>query len=247
MKTSNKLLLSLLIVALIAVTAFIGTAKHYHQRGSAVKGDSNRATEARNVSEYSGIKLRGKIEVRLTQGPARKVEVQAAKNIVPLVSTQVTEGILMIETTSRIDEDEKIEVIITAPAIQSLEMTEGSYIESTNALTGDKLNINSNSGSNGRLKLQYKNVECEVSTGSVFDLDGSSEEASLKASTGARLDAGDFLTKTCMVEASTGANTSVNVSQVLTAEISTGSELNYRGDPAKTTINANSGGIAHKQ
>ena len=247
MKTSNKLLLSLLIVALIAVTAFIGTAKHYHQKGNAVKGDSNRATEARNVSEYNGIKVRGKLEVRLTQGPERKVEVNAAKNIVPLVSTQVTEGILVIETTSRIDEDEKIEIIITAPAIQSLEMTEGSYIETTNALTGDRLNIKSNSGSNGRLNLQYKNVECEVSTGAVFDLDGSSEAASLKASTGARLDAGDLLTQTCMVEASTGANTSVNVSQVLTAQINTGSELNYRGDPAKTNINSNSGGTAHRR
>jgi hypothetical protein len=247
MKTSNKLLLSLLIVALIAVTAFIGTAKHYHRKGTAVKGDGNRTTEARTVNDYSGIKIKGKIDLRLTQGSERKIEVHAAKNIVPLITTEVREGMLVIETASRIEDDEEIEVNITTPAMEALEVMEGAFVETTNTFTGDKLTINGNSGGNGKLNLQYKNVICRISTGSEFDLDGASDEASLAASTGANLDAGDLTTQKCTVEANTGSNTSVNVVQELSADLNTGSVLSYRGDPAKTNINSSTGSTVRKR
>ncbi len=235
-------------MALLAVTAFMGVAKHYHKAGgNAVKGDGNRAVEARTVTEYTGIKVRGRIDVRLSQGPEKKVEVNAAKNIVPLVSTVVNNGVLIIETTGRINEDETIEVSITTPAIQTLDMSEGAYIESINTFTGDKLTVNSNGGSNGRLKLQYKNLECHLNTGSEIDLDGNTDEASLSVSTGANLDANDLVVQKCKVEGNTGANTTVNVSQELTADINTGSVLNYRGDPAKTNITSSAGGSVQKR
>lgn len=249
MKTSNKLLLVLLVVALTAITAFIGTAKHYHMKGAsdAVKGDGNRATEARTIPEFTGISIKGRIEIQLTQGTDTKVAVNAAKNIVPLVSTEVINGILTVTTKSRINENEKIVVDITVPAIQSINMSEGAFVETTHTFTGDKLTVNSNSGSNGRLNLQYMNLSCQLSTGSELDLDGSAEEASLEASTGANIQAGDLSAKICRVEANTGANATVNASQELIAEINTGSVLNYRGDPAKTDINSSTGGTVRKR
>jgi hypothetical protein len=249
MKTSNKLLLSLLVLVLIAVTAFIGTAKHYHRKGVAntVKGDGNRATEVRTVNDYNGIKIKGQIEVQLTQGQERKTEINASKNVAPLIITEVVNGILTIETKSRINEEERVNVFITVPTIQSLEMSEGALVETTGNFTGDNLTINSSSGSNGRLSLQYKKLNCELSSGSELDIDGSAEEAMLKASSGAHIEAGDMTTKTCSVETQSGANATVHASQELTASVNSGSVLNYRGDPAKTNINSTAGGSVHKQ
>ena len=249
MKTSNKLLLSLLVLVLIAVTAFIGTAKHYHRKGVAntVKGDGNRATEVRTVNDYNGIKIKGQIEVQLTQGQERKTEINASKNVAPLIITEVVNGILTIETKSRINEEERVNVFITVPTIQSLEMSEGAFVETTGNFTGDNLTINSSSGSNGRLSLQYKKLNCELSSGSELDIDGSAEEAMLKASSGAHIEAGDMTTKTCSVETQSGANATVHASQELTASVNSGSVLNYRGDPAKTNINSTAGGAVRKQ
>jgi hypothetical protein len=249
MKTSNKLLLSLLVIFLIAITAFIGTAKHFHRKGVAntVKGDSNRSSEIRTVNDYTGIKIKGRIEVQLMQGQERKTEVNAAKNIVPLITTEVVDGILTIETKSRLDEEERVNVFITVPSIQSLDMSDGASIETTGNFTGDNLTINSSSGSNGQLNLQYKSLNCELSSGSELDIDGNAEKAMLKASSGAHIEAGDMITKTCSVETHSGANATVHASQELTASVNSGSVLNYRGDPAKTNINSSSGGTIRKR
>jgi hypothetical protein len=212
-----------------------------------VKGDSNRATEVRTINDYNGIKIKGRIEVQLTQGQERKTEVNAAKNIVPLITTEVVNGILTIESKNRLDEEERVNVFITMPVIQSLEMSEGASVETTGNFTGDNLTINSSSGSNGQLNLTYKKLNCELSSGSDLDIDGDAEEAVLKASSGAHMEAGDMITKICSIETQSGANATVHASQELTASVHSGSVLNYRGDPAKTNINSTAGGSVRKK
>lgn len=246
MKTSNKLLIGVLVLVLVVVTTFIVAARHYQQKG-VIKGDGRDISEAREVSDYNGIKVRGRIQVTLTQGTEEKVEVQAASNIIPLITTTVNDGLLTIESTNKISQDESVEVRITTAQIQKLDIAEGASVVMQNSFTGDNITIDSNAGTTGRLQLQYKNLQCNLSAGAYIDLDGKVDSASFSASAGSNIDAKDLKAIKCQVLASAGSTTDVNVTDELTADINSGSIFNYEGNPKVSNIQSAAGGIIRKR
>lgn len=246
MKTTNKLLLGLLILLLVSITVFVAVAKYY-QYADTVTGNGRSVTDSRKVSDFNGIKVSGVIKVNLTQGPETKVEVKADQNIAPTVQTEVREGILHVNIKEKINRKEAIEINIMAPVIQSVDISDGVSINSSNALKGDNLTIESSSGSQGTLALQYKKMDCTASAGSVLQFNGNVETVHVSASSGSIIHAGELSARKCTIEANAGSLTEMKVLDEVSADINSGSTFTYSGEPAVRNINTSSGGMIKKK
>ncbi|QHT68747.1 DUF2807 domain-containing protein [Rhodocytophaga rosea] len=246
MKTSNKLILGFLTLILIAITVFVAVAKYY-QYADTVTGNGKNTSNVRQVTDFNSIEVSGKISVNLTQGAPTKVEVKGDENLIVLIRTEVSGNQLRIYTKDKINRQTKIEVDVTVPNIESLHLSGGANIQSTNELKGEELALKTSSGSQATLALQYKNLTSDSNAGSILKLSGQVEEASFEASAGSIINAFDLNARKCSVQANAGSMTEVKVLDQISADISSGSSLTYDGEPAVRDVNASSGGMIRKK
>jgi hypothetical protein len=246
MKTSNKLILGFLTLILIAITIFVAVAKYY-QYADTVTGNGKNTSNVRQVTEFNSIEVSGKISVNLTQGAARKVEVKGDEKLIALIRTEVSGNMLRIYTKDKISRQAKIEIDITVPNIESLHLSGGAEIRSTNELKGEELALKTSSGSQAFLALQYKNLKSDSNAGAILQLSGQVEEASFEASAGSIVNAFDLSARKCSIQANAGSITEVKALDEISADISSGSTLTYDGEPAVRDVNASSGGVIRKK
>lgn len=246
MKTSNKLLIGLLALALLAVTVVLGAAKYY-RNSNTITGNDKLITEAREVADFTGLEVDGRVKVYLTQGSGTSLEVKADQNLLPEIITRVEDGILYIEVSNFINRNEEIEALVTIETIQSLDFAAGAYLEATNTLTGDEIKIESASGSEVNISLDYAFIDGHSSSGANLRLKGNAETATLDASSGAVINAEELNVKKCSVTGSSGALVNVMVQEELSAEVSSGGAIRYSGNPTIKNLNTSSGGTIKKK
>ena len=246
MKTSNRLLTAFLIVILVSITIFLAIAK-YQVNSEVVTSQGPAVSENRNVENFDKIKAEGRIKVYLTQGSQQKLELKGARNLLGEVESKIQNGELTLSLKNRISKNDKVEAYITAPTVTGLDFSAGASVETAQALKGENMDIEAASGSHVNLILQYKNINCQSSSGSLMELQGNAETARFDLSSGSEVKAGELATNSCRVEASSGAHADIKVLQELTADINSGGNLKYSGEPIKKDLNTSAGGTIEKK
>src|SRR5262245_27723813 len=69
---------------------------------SAVSGNGRRESEQREVGEFTGLQCRSSLDVKVKQGEAFAVTVNADSNLLGLIETRVIGGVLRIDTDGQI-------------------------------------------------------------------------------------------------------------------------------------------------
>lgn len=246
MRTSNKLLLGLLIAMLSIITLFIGTAKYYDNVTS-IEGSGNVITEKRDVTPFEKVNIKGKINVKLVQGNQHNVEVIAQENIAPLLKTYVEDGELMVFLEARVKDRDKPEITISVKDLNSLKFGSGASLETHGEIKGDVLDMRSSSGSYGDLKLNYNNMNCESSSGSSLKMEGTIDNATIDSSSGSHIKAENLKVNKLDVSGSSGSYIEIHVNNDLRADLSSGASLNYSGNPQISKHNVSSGGAMNKR
>src|SRR6187402_86277 len=100
---------ALLVIALLS---FIPAAK-----ADCTKGVGEVVKKSLSVDAFHGIALEGSMDVILTQGAVRSVEVEAQANLIELLETTVKNGVWSIETKDGYTTDKRFIIHITAPVI----------------------------------------------------------------------------------------------------------------------------------
>jgi hypothetical protein len=248
MKTSNKLLLGMLAVILIAITAlFITAGNNISEEIARGKGDV--VVQTRAVESFNKIRSDRNCYVFLTQGPVAKVEVKTYENVQPEVEIKVVDGVLMIHSRKRISMSDwnRIRVEVTMPELQAVSLTDGGYVQSEQPFKGDALELNCASGSRLNMLIDYSSLQCAASMGALVTLEGEAETAEIVCTEGASVRARDLDLKKCVVEASDGSDLSLNVSEELSGSVSRGSDVVYSGSPNINKLSVSTGGSAGKK
>lgn len=91
-----KLLASSITIGLI--TSFAGCSKHEE-----IKGTGNSHQETREVSKFSGIKVAGDYSVIGKIGSPQEFTMASNKNVLPYITTEVDDGVLVIAYDENVD------------------------------------------------------------------------------------------------------------------------------------------------
>lgn len=232
MKTFRKL--SILLVAIIL--------------GSNIQAFafSSEKTENRNLKDFNTIKVSSGIDLYVRMGETEEVKVVADDDIIDKVITEVKDGTLKIymkqnnnwnwgTTKSR-------KVYVSVKTLERLDASSGSDVNSENLLTGESLKVSASSGSDVTLEIHYKNFSLDTSSGSDARISGKTKNFEAESSSGSDIKAQDLESVICKVSVSSGSDATVNVSDELYANASSGGDVRYYGNPQVKDINESSGG-----
>lgn len=189
--------------------------------GSGVSGSGNLMTETRDIGDFNGIDVGGMFQVEIDAQKDFAVLIEADDNLLSLIKTEVRDGILHIESESKISSENAIRVKISAPDIESVEVSGVSKL----SLAGIK---------NSELKINATGASKVTTTGETTSL-------TIDTSGASRVDANELRSENATVNTSGASYVSVFVFGQFTADASGASRVVYAGKPKSVEKNSSGG------
>ncbi len=206
------------------------------------RGNGEVIKETRKVVSFDGIKASTGINVYLFQGDEEKVVVEADENIIECIITEVKGSTLKCYVDCNIRRATKMNVYVNYKSLNSISANSGSDVYGETMLSTDQLNINVNSGADVKVKIDAKEVFCDVSSGSDATIEGTTDYFKGRASSGADIKALGLKAKTCDLNSSSAGDIRVTVTEKVIADASSGGDIIYSGNPEIEHISSSSGG-----
>lgn len=177
-----------------------------------VQGSGTSKTERRDVSDFNKVDAGGAINIEVSVQKDFYVEVQADDNLLANIKTEVSGDTLKIYSEDRISAKTRINVKISMPEIESLEVS--------GASSGIVSNVKADS------------LELKASGASKIKIDGVAKELNADASGASTIDAENLKVEDADVEASGASNAIVSATNDLKIDASGASKISYTGEPA---------------
>lgn len=177
--------------------------------GRGVKGSGVLITEKRELSGFKGVDVGGIFQVEVTAQKDFAVEISADDNIVPMVKTYVSNGVLKIESDGHFSNSNPIKVRISAPDIESVEASGASRVTVTN-VKNSSFDLNTSGASKVIVAGETSNLKIDVSGASSVDAEA-------------------LHTENAEVDASGASSASVFALDHITADASGASRIFYSG------------------
>lgn len=234
--------LSKIIVATV-VSMLMLSCNFSMNLGPGVRGNDKVVTKERTINDdFDEIKVSNGLDVYLTQDTNESLSIQADENLHDIIMTSVENNILSIYTTENINYAASRKVMVSFSDISKIKATSGCDVYSTNIIKADALELSTTSGSDMELDIEVTSVTCDSSSGSDLKLSGTADYLVAEASSGSDIKAGDLVTKTAEVRASSGADITVHTTKELIAKSGSGGDVKYYGNPEKVEKSDNTSG-----
>lgn len=231
------------VVVSILTALLLTSCKYNVDLGNGIDGNGNVKTETRSISEkFNKINSNRGIEVIVEQDSTAEVKVEADENLLKHITTKVENGTLVISSDENIDSAEKMIVHVKTAKINSLEATSGSSIVTKSTIKGTSIQVKTSSGSEIKALVEYDKVVTESTSGSTINISGKALNVSTASSSGSTTNASDLMANEVDSESTSGSSTDVHALVKLNAKASSGSSIDYKGNPKEVKKEETSGG-----
>lgn len=208
-----------------------------------IKGSNNVVSEERDISSnFETIKVQQGITLYLTQGNSTDLKVEADDNIIDILMTEVKNNELNVYFDKNVYKAKARNVYLTTSDISKIRTSSGAHVKSENTLQVTSLNLDSSSGSSMKIYVNADDIISESSSGASMEIFGKTNNFSANSSSGSSIDADELECVNAHANASSGANINVNVSGKLTANASSGGDIDFEGNPTDINKDTSSGG-----
>lgn len=196
---------------------------HFSVNFGTEKGSGRIATDRRDLRDFKGVEVGGIFQVEITSQKDFSVEVEADDNLLPLIRTEVSKGVLKIESDHRLRSDSPIKVRITAPDIDNLDVSGAAQL-TLNAVKGASLAV-------------------DTSGAAKITIDGETAKLTIDASGASKIDADGLIAAHANIDSSGASHVEINVTDELLVDASGASRIVYSGTPA--SIHKKTSGASH--
>lgn len=194
-------------------------------------------SEKREVSAFTGVDIRYPANVTITQGGSNSVTVESDDNLLPQLSTKVSNGILIIDNSisawsQRVDPSEKILIRITVKDLREVEFPSAGEII-IERIQSDQLKITVSGAGNIALS-DVKLGTCEVNLNGAGSINASgvANELDIDISGAGSFNGKELQSNTASANISGVGSASLWVVNDLVANISGVGSVNYYGSPS---------------
>ena len=181
--------------------------------GNGVRGSGIVRTESRSVSGFSSIAFKSEGKVRVQQTGKESLTISAEDNLLPLLESSVTNGILSIGTVNNvnINPTKSIEFVIEVKRLESFNMTGAGRIEARD--------------------IQGKHLTIGLTGAGDMSIEGSADSLDLNLKGVGSYDGKGFRTKQAPVNSEGVGSAVLNVSDRLDISVSGIGAIEYIGSP----------------
>jgi hypothetical protein len=210
------------------------------------RGNGNVVKQERKVSAFDAIEVSGAFDVYISLGSTQSVIVEADENLMPLIRTEVSGGILKIDNKKPIHDSKSLKVYLTVTDLKKIELSGAVDLQTQNKLTLNELEIEISGATDATLDLAVQKLVVSSSGGSKLKFSGMANKVDMDVSGAVDIHAFDLLAEIVSLSISGAGDAEINVTKELNAEISGAGTVRYKGDPAKVDSNVSGAGSIKK-
>jgi hypothetical protein len=215
---------------------------------SAQKQINDPNAQVRNVSGFHAIRIGSGIDLYLTQSSTEAVAV-SANNVEDRdhIITVVEKGVLKIKFDENIwklwrIKGRKLKAYVSIINIDHIDISAGSDVMVDGSLKSTNFSMDVSSGASFNGKVEATALNVDQSSGAKVVLSGSAGDMSIDGSSGAHFHGYDFVVNNCKADMSSGAKAEITVTKELSADVSSGGHVSYKGAGVIRRIKSSSGG-----
>jgi hypothetical protein len=213
-----------------------------------VTGTGNVSTIDRTLEEdFTQIEVSRGLDVYLTQSESKSLKVQADENLHDIIITEIENGVLKIYAEENIRKSESKKIMLNVKDLESISVTSGSDVYSTNTLLADTIKLSTTSGADLEIELDAQSTTLSSTSGSDIKVRGTTNILSASATSGSDIDAQHLISQSCTASVTSGADIAVHAKEKLTASATSGGDIKYYGNPKNESISDAVSGNIKKQ
>jgi len=209
--------------------------------GKSISPSDVNMTEERSVSGFSAISMSTLGRVLLTQGDSESLSIEGRDNLVPLIRTEVRDGVLYIDMEENINlllgknDNDLLTFTIALKDLTSLSVSGLADVE-MGTLSTSRLAVTMSGA--GQLQLGHltaESININLSGIGNVDISGEVTQETIEISGAGSVNAADLKCQTANVNIPGLGGATVWVTDTLTGDISGGGNVSYYGDPVTNT------------
>ena len=151
---------------LMSLVLIVSTIAGCHM--NRVSGSGNRQQQKRGVASFTSISTNGAFEIDVTCQQPAALEIEGDDNILPLVSTEVSNNVLHIKSLGSYSVSEPIKLKISVPNLEGISVNGAGKIEIT-GMKNEKFEIDSNGAPTIRVSGETKLVDIDTNGAGKID------------------------------------------------------------------------------
>lgn len=214
-----------------------------------VNGSGVSSSETRKVGDFHAVSLRGSMDIDYTDGPAEDVVIEAEDNILPLITTVVKDGQLIVGTkdNTSIRTHKKILVKVTAPDVEELSLAGSGTIRLMNEWEQDnhiKVSVTGSGDIIGRVNSPQ--VSVAVTGSGDVKMKGTTRDLAVDIAGSGSFDGYDLKAENTDVHVGGSGDAKVHASVKLDVHVAGSGSVDYHGNPQVNSSTSGSGSV-HKR
>lgn len=208
------------------------------------RGEGPIKTETRNVSGFHGVDLALSGDVTVRTGADYSVAVHAQENLLPLLKTEVNNGILEIYFDGNVSYSEDLKIEISAPNLDEFLVSGSGKMEVQTPLQAETIHMTvSGSGDIVANNISSSRVTGAISGSGALELGGRTGSMSMDISGSGDLKGKQLTCDSLNVQIAGSGSAHARVERALTGSVAGSGDVFYDGNPSVNVDVAGSGSV----
>lgn len=188
------------------------------------------AQVTRNLGDFDEVKVFDKINVKLIESSENKIVVTGAR--ADEVETVNKNGELKIRMPfPQLLSGEDIMVKLYFKNLESIAVSEGSYVSSEEDFKQTSLDLNAKSGGEIKLEIDVDKVSVKANAGGIITLSGKAKNQDVVITSGGILNAKDLETSQTSISVAAGGKSEIHATTLVDAKVRAGGSIFIYGKP----------------
>jgi len=234
-------------LSLIAIVTVITGLSSCNFFGNCLQGEGPVVEEVVSIDTFDEIELERKAEVYLKQASEQKVTIEAPKNIIDLLLTEVSGGTWNIDFSRCPKTEEPIRIYIETNDIQEITVDGSGKIFSDGLIESNELVLSINGSGLINLNLMVKELKTEISGSGDVNLIGETKLHKIEINGSGDIAAYDLISDESEIEINGSGNVKVNVSYALDVDINGSGDVYYKGNVKEISSQVNGSGKLNQE
>jgi len=207
-------------------------------------GQGNVTRDERMLVNFEGVDVGSAFNVELRPGP-HEVVVEADKNLLPFIKTEVNRGMLRIYADEGIERAQALNVYISMPRLEKLVATNAADIVGKGTFAHEKMELDLSGATDLTLELDVEELKVDASGSTDMRLSGRAEKAEISLSGSSDLKGRDLVVQELDIDLSGASDAKIVCEQKLEAKAKGSSDLVCFGQPDQENVKIETSGAAH--
>ena len=213
-------------------------------KGQVVVGSSNIISQEKQLSAYDRIEVLGSYDVIFTDGEVGKIKIKAPDNILPLIQTEVSDGLLRIDTgKNRYKLKEPIIIYVPVDSRLKQVVIKGSAdIYTEKSLETKALEVDVYGSGDVRLQVEASSLALKIDGSGDIRVGGKTDNLSININGSGDVEVPNLKAEKAVINISGSGDVSAYVTEDVDISIAGSGDVTIKGNPKKVKQKINGSG-----